>query len=134
MGPTVNHYERLGVTNDATRAAIRAAYRERARAAHPDAIAHTDSGGARDDEEMAAINRAWFELRDPARRRAYDASIAPFGPSVSIASDAFADGQLDDHPIDAPAARTLARLITAAVLVCIAAGSLFLLIALLEGY
>lgn len=62
----MNHYERLGVAVGARPDVIRDAYRRRARTAHPDAT------GSVDDDEMTAINEAWFVLRDPQRRRRYD--------------------------------------------------------------
>jgi len=39
-------------------------------------------------EEAAGIGRAWFELRDPDRRRDYDAGITAFAPPRLAAGDA----------------------------------------------
>ena len=39
-------------------------------------------------EEAARISRAWFTLRDPARRRDYDAGITAFVPPTLRAGDA----------------------------------------------
>lgn len=39
-------------------------------------------------EEAAGISRAWFELRDPARRRDYDAGVTAFTPPTLAAGDA----------------------------------------------
>jgi DnaJ domain len=64
----LTHYQRLGVAPTATDAEIRAAYRTRARASHPD---HAGSTG-----DMAAVNEAWRVLGDPARRAAYDRALA----------------------------------------------------------
>ncbi len=64
IGSTFTLYAVLGVTPDADPETIRNAYRELARRYHPDA------GG--DARYMAAINKAWGELRDPERRAAYD--------------------------------------------------------------
>jgi hypothetical protein len=68
------HYDRLGVSPAASTAEIRAAYRELARRVHPD-VAGGDVGTA-----MAALNEAWSVLGDPARRAAYDATLAPPRP------------------------------------------------------
>jgi hypothetical protein len=63
----VNPYEVLGIAPDADRDTIRAAYRRRAREAHP------DSGG--DDAEFAAVALAWWTLSSPERRARYDAGL-----------------------------------------------------------
>ena len=64
----MDHYERLGVSREASEREIRGAYRRLARASHPDR-----EGG--DAEEMAALNEAYEVLQDPERRQAYDASL-----------------------------------------------------------
>ena len=64
----ITYYERIGVSPDATRDQIRAAYRRLARRHHPD----SDAGNS---DEMAALNEAWRVLSDPARRAMYDASL-----------------------------------------------------------
>lgn len=67
------HYEVLGVGTDASTAAIRAAYVEKARELHPDGL-----GGRPDADVDAArrgmqdVNEAWRVLRDPTSRAAYD--------------------------------------------------------------
>jgi hypothetical protein len=63
-----NHYEVLGVSPTASADDIRAAYRNAARARHPDA------GGSAD--EMQRLNAAWQVLRDPGRRAVYDRALA----------------------------------------------------------
>ena len=57
-------YEELGVEHDASEADIRAAYRRRAKQAHPDA------GGTADEFER--INRAKLVLLNSSRRQKYD--------------------------------------------------------------
>lgn len=57
-------YADLGIPKDATPAAIKAAYRRRAKTAHPDA------GGNADD--FARLQRAYDVLSDPERRQRYD--------------------------------------------------------------
>jgi hypothetical protein len=62
----------LGVDPDATLEHVRAAYRTRARALHPDRRGVADPAA---DAEMAAVNRAWATLRDAERRAAYDRAL-----------------------------------------------------------
>jgi molecular chaperone DnaJ len=65
----VSHYDVLGVPRDASTSQIRAAFRELARANHPDTSA---SGSA---ASLSPINEAWRVLGDPVLRRAYDRSL-----------------------------------------------------------
>jgi molecular chaperone DnaJ len=71
----MTHYELLGIAPHASAQEVRDAYRRAARQHHPDAA------GDRDVAAMAEINRAWWVLRDPQRRRDYDLTLA--GPSAS---------------------------------------------------
>lgn len=76
----VDHYAVLGVAPTATVDEIRRAYREAARAAHPDAAAGRRSADPdADTARMARINAAWACLSDPARRREHDLSRADGG-------------------------------------------------------
>jgi curved DNA-binding protein CbpA len=61
-------YAVLGVAPGSTTAVIRKAYHALARSAHPDLVG--DTGLAM----MQRLNAAWFILRDPGRRAAYDAT------------------------------------------------------------
>lgn len=70
---TPDLYKTLGVRRDATAAAIKSAYRKRAKAAHP------DKGGS--DEELQAINKAWETLGDPVKRARYDETGEVSGPT-----------------------------------------------------
>lgn len=65
----MNHYEVLGIDRDASIDQIRAAFRRRARAAHPD----TSAAGSAD--ALTPVNEAWRVLGDPTLRRAYDQSL-----------------------------------------------------------
>lgn len=75
----------------ASRAAIRRAYRAKARRLHPDR-----PGG--DARAMQALNEAWWVLGDDRRRRAYDCSLeaqgAAAGPGPE-ATGATASGQAE---------------------------------------
>ena len=70
----MNHYECLGVSPTADPAVIKAAYRARVTAAHPDRAA-----GARDERlrtaETAALNAAYAVLSDQLRRADYDREL-----------------------------------------------------------
>jgi hypothetical protein len=65
----LNYYELLGVAEDAPREQIRATYRVRVAAVHPDVNAASDA-----EAETALLNEAWSVLREPATRAAYDAA------------------------------------------------------------
>ncbi|MEO5724043.1 MAG: DnaJ domain-containing protein [Ilumatobacteraceae bacterium] len=89
----MTHYERLGVDVGASPAEVRAAYRRAALASHPDSHSdshtdgHPDGHHERSTAQMAEVNRAWWVLRDPQRRREYDLSLSiPTGPAAPTAS------------------------------------------------
>ncbi len=66
--PATDHYKTLQVDPEADPEVIQAAYRRLARKYHPDVMSGPEAA-----ERMIAINRAWEQLGDPARRAAYDA-------------------------------------------------------------
>jgi hypothetical protein len=68
---TKSHYELLGVRDSADRRAIRAAYLKKIKASHPDGGRRGKAAEAR----AAAINSAYFTLRDSRRRMAYDLDL-----------------------------------------------------------
>jgi len=68
-GAIVDYYAILGVSVTAGQAGIRRAYREGARALHPDVNKAPDAA-----EQFALLAAAYNTLSDPARRRAYDLS------------------------------------------------------------
>lgn len=61
----MSHYETLDVGQDASADQIKQAFRKKASAAHPDR-----HGG--NNEQMAAVNKAYEVLGDPERRARYD--------------------------------------------------------------
>ena len=67
------HYDVLDVTQNASSATIREAYRRLARECHPDraAIGSAAVGG----RDMPSINEAYRVLNDPGRRAVYDAAL-----------------------------------------------------------
>lgn len=69
-----DHYSRLGVARDASPDEIRTAFLELAREKHPDRF--QDEAKGRAEEEFQAITAAFNVLRDPDRRRRYDADLA----------------------------------------------------------
>jgi len=79
-GPAPDLYELLGVPPDASREEIAAAWRRRARAAHPDARpADADAPG-----RFRALAEAWQILGDQARRAAYDRALARGEPGPRL--------------------------------------------------
>ena len=63
-------YATLGVSRDADAAAIKRAYLQLARDTHPDRCPGDEGANAR----FQAIGRAYATLRDPEKRRLYDAA------------------------------------------------------------
>jgi curved DNA-binding protein CbpA len=63
-------YAVLGVDVDASPSAIKTAWRKLARENHPDLTGGDAAAARRATRQMAEINAAYEELRDPARRRA----------------------------------------------------------------
>jgi DnaJ-class molecular chaperone len=105
-----DYYEVLGVSPDAGAEEIKRAYRQLARRYHPD-ISGDDRGVA-----FREVARAYDVLRDPGRRRHYDAGLAkPFTadagrnwfadeiaidfPSVSSVLDRMRDAFFTDEPL-----------------------------------
>lgn len=87
-----DHYKTLGVARDATPEQIKAAYRRKASAYHPD----RGEPGEKEDRQqaMAAVNAANDVLSDPERRRHYDetgASERPLSPEEALQREAQAD-------------------------------------------
>lgn len=67
----VDHYEVLGVPQDATLAEIRSAYRRAAQLCHPD----RNAGNLRAEARFKALGSAYRVLRQPTLRQAFDREI-----------------------------------------------------------
>ena len=76
MAGSVDHYRVLQVTRDAEPEVIERAYKALARKYHPD---RTPGDRSRANRRMQEVNEAYRVLGDPARRRSYDATLAPEG-------------------------------------------------------
>jgi curved DNA-binding protein CbpA len=86
-GTTGDHYRLLGISPDATRAEIRAAYRGKVRLFHPDLVAGKTEDARQAATEMTAqLNNAYECLSNPSRRAAYDTSNRADTASASRAS------------------------------------------------
>ena len=66
-----NHYDTLGVAQDASPADIKKAYHRLVRQYHPDISKDPDA-----DKKTSEINQAYNTLKDPAKRAEYDALLA----------------------------------------------------------
>jgi DnaJ-class molecular chaperone len=80
-----DYYDVLGVSPDAGAAEIKRAYRQLARRYHPD-ISGDDRGSA-----FLEVSRAYEVLRDPDRRRSYDARLSARGRSEWLADEVAID-------------------------------------------
>jgi molecular chaperone DnaJ len=80
-----DYYDVLGVSPDAGEAEIKRAYRQLARRYHPD-ISGDDRGGA-----FLEVSRAYEVLRDPDRRRSYDARLLAGGRTEWLADEVAID-------------------------------------------
>ncbi len=69
--PKRDPYQVLGVSHDASQTTIKAAWRRLAREHHPDLVGDDASAARRATREMAEINAAYQDIRDPERRQAW---------------------------------------------------------------
>jgi len=73
----VDHYRTLQVTRNADAEVIDRAYKALSLKYHPDRVTAGQRAAA--TQRMQRINAAYSVLRDPGRRRAYDATLPPEG-------------------------------------------------------
>jgi len=78
-----DHYTILGVGRDASPSDVKKAYRRLSRKYHPD-VNPDDPNAA---EMMAAVNKAYEVLSDPARRAIYDKHGTDFDPAAKSARE-----------------------------------------------
>jgi DnaJ-class molecular chaperone len=75
-----DHYKTLQVTRDAEPEVIERAFKALTRKYHPDRASDSDRTSA--NRRMQRLNEAYEVLRDPERRRAYDAELPPEAASA----------------------------------------------------
>lgn len=99
------HYDILGVASDASPDDLRRAYRDLARALHPDrTIGEPTDDARRAAGRMRDVNEAWRVLREPTRRAAYDRSLAAVaGRAATGGPSGPAAGGTAGHPNHAAA-------------------------------
>ena len=73
----MDHYRTLQVTRDADAEVVERAYKALSLKYHPDRVPSAQRAEA--TARMQRINAAYAVLRDPAKRRAYDATLPPEG-------------------------------------------------------
>lgn len=96
---TASYYDVLGVTPGASSEAIRQAYRQRARALHPDRHETGASPhGAEAGRAMQEVNEAWHVLGDADRRSAYDRSLLASGGPIPASAAPRGSVDDDDRP------------------------------------
>jgi curved DNA-binding protein CbpA len=116
----VTLYDVLGVPPTATADEVRAAFRRRSRALHPDGR----PGAAADHRAITELADAWHVLGDPVRRRSYDEELTSRASSRRPEPRAV-------H--DAPAPRLLRVTFVAAALLATVVALVFTVIAFAQS-
>jgi curved DNA-binding protein CbpA len=130
-------YKTLGISETATPAEIKTAYRQLAKEYHPDEIPEEFRDrplGKLAEEAFRAIDQAYKVLSDPQRRQSYDQQLrtARQPPAPAPRPWQPLDSQL--RPIQRKRTRNWARLVVGMIgLFCLLAG-LILLFASVEGW
>ena len=70
--PDLSHYERLGVSTQASQASLRQAFRSRSKALHPDTTTLPVAEAAKNFHQL---KESYEFLADPERRRQYDEQL-----------------------------------------------------------
>jgi curved DNA-binding protein CbpA len=105
MSASFDAYKTLQVDSEADPEVIQAAYRRLAQKFHPD-VAPGPEAAAR----MAAINRAWAVLRDPASRAAYDRDrVAQASPTAAAPQPGAPPAPSAPSPASPPPPETVSR-------------------------
>ncbi|KAG6040024.1 hypothetical protein E4U41_001644 [Claviceps citrina] len=97
-GPPPDYYAILQVSETATTAQIRDAYKRAALKTHPDRVAASSPDRAARTRKFQLVNDAYFTLSDTTRRREYDTQRKLFAPppgTSSAQADPFADVDAD---------------------------------------
>ncbi|KAK6502254.1 hypothetical protein TWF506_002837 [Arthrobotrys conoides] len=71
---SVDYYEVLGISSNATRDEIRKAYKMKALQTHPDRVPVNHPERPSRTRQFQLVNDAYYTLSDPTRRRDYDAT------------------------------------------------------------
>jgi curved DNA-binding protein CbpA len=81
----LDYYQLLETQPGAAASELKSAYYALSRRVHPDANRHQEAEVRRAAERVAKrLTEAWSVLRDPRRRKAYDAHLAAGGGSVRL--------------------------------------------------
>lgn len=102
-GSPPNYYAILEVSETATTAQIRDAYKRAALKTHPDRVPDSSPERASRTRKFQLVNDAYYTLSDAARRRDYDAQRKLFSPPTPGADPfAEADGEIPRQPGGGP--------------------------------
>jgi curved DNA-binding protein CbpA len=103
---TVNHYETLGLRQDADAESVRRAYLSQVALCHPDRLERGSAAWSAANERLRDLNEAYSTLKDPKRRAQYDRSMVEMRTAVVHQRKPPA---ADEAELDARAERNRAR-------------------------